>query len=56
MFKKRIFEDQEKISVLAGKKKIEDMLVYLAYRKLARLLDSTERQDPALEDGKGDRK
>jgi len=56
VFKKQIFEDREKISVLAGKKKIEDMLVYLAYRKLTRLLDSSERQDPVLEDGKGDRK
>ena len=56
MFKKQIFEDREKISVLAGKKKIEDLLVYLAYRKLTRLLDSSERQDPVLEDGKGDRK
>lgn len=56
MFKKQIFEDQGKISVLAGKKKIEDMLVYLAYRKLTRLLDSSERQDPVLENGKGDRK
>jgi hypothetical protein len=56
VFKKQIFEDLEKISVLAGKKKIEDMLVYLAYRKLTRLLDSSERQDPVLEDGKGERK
>lgn len=38
MEKKLIIENHERLSVLSGKEKIDDMVVFLAYRKLVRKL------------------
>ncbi|MDF9407086.1 hypothetical protein L7E55_01725 [Pelotomaculum isophthalicicum JI] len=38
MEKKLIIENHERLSVLSGREKIDDMIVFLAYRKLVRTL------------------
>lgn len=38
MDRNKVFENNGRISVLAGKKKIDDMLVFLAYKKVKRTL------------------
>lgn len=34
----KIFENNGRVSVLAGRKKIDDMLIFIAYKKLQRTL------------------
>lgn len=38
MEKKLIIESHERLSVLSGRKRIDDMVVFLAYRKLVKTL------------------
>lgn len=38
MDENKVFENNGRVSVLAGKKNIDDMLVFLAYRRLKRAL------------------
>jgi len=49
--KNKVLEKNGRVSVLAGKKRVDDMLVFLAYRKLKRDLAGLPSQGTKIEKG-----
>jgi len=51
--KKLIIENHERLSVLNDKGKINDMVVFLAYRKLMRILAASSSTRKTVKEGQG---
>ncbi|OPY58672.1 MAG: hypothetical protein A4E55_00724 [Pelotomaculum sp. PtaU1.Bin035] len=53
MDNKQIIENYERISVLNGEGRIKDMAVFLAYRKLVKMLAASSSTHKTIKEGQG---